>query len=108
MHDPRLERFFAIDSFASSYPWNSPFAFNENRVIDGVELGGLEFYPARKSLMMAENDAGYKPDYKLYLSNLNTIKIKKFTNAYYLLFLPKTGPVAKIDVLTQSDIEFKT
>jgi len=43
MHDPRLGRFFAIDPLASKYPWNSPYAFSENRVIDGSELEGLEW-----------------------------------------------------------------
>src|SRR6218665_3861694 len=42
MHDPRLGRFFAIDPLSGSYPWNSPYAFSENRVIDAVELEGLE------------------------------------------------------------------
>ena len=43
MHDPRMGRFFAVDPLAKKYPWNSPYAFSENRVIDGVELEGLEF-----------------------------------------------------------------
>lgn len=43
MHDPRVGRFFATDPLASSYPWNSPYAFSENRVIDGVELEGSEY-----------------------------------------------------------------
>ncbi len=42
MHDPRLGRFFAIDPLAGEYPHNSPYAFSENRVIDAVELEGLE------------------------------------------------------------------
>ncbi|MEE9371693.1 MAG: hypothetical protein V3V00_01430 [Saprospiraceae bacterium] len=42
MHDPRLGRFFAVDPLASSYPWNSTYAFSENRVIDAIELEGLE------------------------------------------------------------------
>ena len=42
MHDPRLGRFFARDPLAGKYPWNSPYAFSENRVIDGIELEGLE------------------------------------------------------------------
>ena len=42
MHDPRIGRFFAIDPLAPKYPHNSPYAFSENRVIDGVELEGLE------------------------------------------------------------------
>jgi RHS repeat-associated protein len=42
MHDPRVGRFFAVDPLASKYPWNSPYAFSENRVLDAVELEGLE------------------------------------------------------------------
>lgn len=44
MHDPRVGRFFAVDPLASKYPHNSPYAFSENRVIDGVELEGLEYH----------------------------------------------------------------
>jgi RHS repeat-associated protein len=43
MHDPRIGRFFAIDPLFRKYPHNSPYAFSENRVIDGVELEGLEY-----------------------------------------------------------------
>ncbi len=42
MHDPRIGRFFAVDPLATSFPHNSPYAFSENRVIDGIELEGLE------------------------------------------------------------------
>jgi RHS repeat-associated protein len=43
MHDARLGRFLSLDPLAPDYPHNSPYAFSENRVIDGVELEGLEF-----------------------------------------------------------------
>lgn len=42
MHDPRLGRFFAIDPLSGIYPHNSPYAFSENRVIDCIEMEGLE------------------------------------------------------------------
>ena len=42
MHDPRVGRFFAVDPLFRKYPYNSPYAFSENRVIDGIELEGLE------------------------------------------------------------------
>jgi len=42
MHDPRVGRFFAVDPLVHDYPWNSPYAFAENRVIDGMELEGLQ------------------------------------------------------------------
>jgi hypothetical protein len=42
MHDPRIGRFFARDPLEKSYPYNSPYAFSENRVVDMVELEGKE------------------------------------------------------------------
>ncbi len=57
MHDPRLGRFFAIDPLSANYPWNSVYAFSENRVIDGVELEGLEFAFAVKANFLGTYDA---------------------------------------------------
>jgi RHS repeat-associated protein len=42
MHDPRVGRFFAVDPLMWDFPWNSPYAFCENRVLDGIELEGSE------------------------------------------------------------------
>jgi RHS repeat-associated protein len=44
VHDPRLGRFLSIDPLAPKYPHNSPYAFSENRLIDCIELEGLETY----------------------------------------------------------------
>ncbi|QRY58013.1 DUF6443 domain-containing protein [Sphingobacterium siyangense] len=43
MHDPAIGRFTSIDPLATDYTHNSPYAFSENRVINGVELEGLEY-----------------------------------------------------------------
>ena len=45
IHDARLGRFLSLDPLSASYPHNSPYAFSENRVIDGVELEGAEYLP---------------------------------------------------------------
>ncbi len=45
VHDPRIGRFLSLDPLTKDYPWNSPYAFSENRVIDGIDLEGLEYYP---------------------------------------------------------------
>jgi len=50
MHDPRINRFFATDPLDKDYPWNSPYAFSENRLIDGVELEGLEFRVVKEQI----------------------------------------------------------
>lgn len=43
IHDARLGRFLSVDPLAPEYPWNSTYTFAENRVIDGIDLEGLEF-----------------------------------------------------------------
>ncbi len=44
MHDTRIGRFWSVDPLASKFPWNSAYAFAENRVVDGMELEGLEVF----------------------------------------------------------------
>lgn len=44
-YDPAIARFFNIDPLAEHYAYQSPYNFSENRVIDGVELEGLERWP---------------------------------------------------------------
>lgn len=65
MHDPRVGRFFAPDPLERSYPWNSPYAFSENRVMDAIELEGLE------SLTLG--------DAKKTLQNYGTSALKLYT-----------------------------
>jgi RHS repeat-associated protein len=42
-YDSRIGRFTAIDPLTKNYPWNSPYAFCENRPIDGRDLEGKEY-----------------------------------------------------------------
>lgn len=65
MHDPRVGRFFATAPLAPKYPHNSPYAFSENRVIDGFELEGLEFLDADESRI--------KLSYGAAMINLNNV-----------------------------------
>jgi hypothetical protein len=46
--DTRIGRFFAEDPLYKDFPWNSPYAFSENRVIASVELEGLEAWDLNK------------------------------------------------------------
>lgn len=41
-HDPQIGRFIQIDPLSDKYVYNSTYAFSENKVINGVELEGLE------------------------------------------------------------------
>jgi RHS repeat-associated protein len=45
VHDPRIGRFLSKDPLFKTYPHNSTYAFSENRVIDGIDLEGLEYNP---------------------------------------------------------------
>jgi len=40
--DPAIGRFWQIDPLASKYPYNSTYAFQENKLGMGIELEGLE------------------------------------------------------------------
>lgn len=55
VHDPRIGRFLSIDPLAPSYPYNSPYAFSENRVLDGIELEGLEWNPIEDLISYGKN-----------------------------------------------------
>ncbi|MBD0255109.1 MAG: hypothetical protein ICV83_05275 [Cytophagales bacterium] len=43
IYDPRLGKFLSVDPLFKDYAWNSPYAFAENRVIDGKDLEGKEY-----------------------------------------------------------------
>jgi len=42
-HDPQLGRFIEIDPLADKYSYSSPYAYAENRPIDGIDLEGWEY-----------------------------------------------------------------
>ncbi len=43
VYDSRLNRFLSVDPLSKGYPHNSPYAFAENRPIDGIDLEGTEY-----------------------------------------------------------------
>ena len=63
MHDPRLGRFFAVDPLASKYPYNSTYAFSENRVIE--EYKNLQYLYIELKLQKDSffSKKGYLKDY---------------------------------------------
>ncbi|MBP6460723.1 MAG: hypothetical protein KA264_11585 [Crocinitomicaceae bacterium] len=79
MHDPRLGRFFAIDPLADNYPFYSPYAFSGNRVIDAIELEGLEPNNVHYYNMVKQNDGNYKPVYH----HSNSILVIKSVKAIF-------------------------
>jgi len=65
MYDPRISRFFATDPLTKDYPWYSPYQFSGNRVIDAVELEGLE--------PKFVNESGYNVSASDHTFNLNPL-----------------------------------
>jgi len=51
VEDARLGRFFSVDPLVIDYPWNSPYAFSENKVIAFIELEGLESVAFNKTIV---------------------------------------------------------
>lgn len=43
IYDDRLGRFLSVDPLTKDYPWNSTYAFAENRPVDGIDLDGKEW-----------------------------------------------------------------
>ena len=62
IHDSRLGRFLSIDPLAFLFPWNSPYAFSENRVLDMVELEGLEAAPTEDKAQALPEMGETRPD----------------------------------------------
>jgi RHS repeat-associated protein len=65
MEDPQIGRFWSVDPLADKYVYNSTYAFSEDKVINGIELEGLEWLPINKDGTAVkpedkENINGYK------------------------------------------------
>ena len=63
MHDTRIGRFWSVDPLAGKFPWNSSYAFAENRVVDGRELEGLEVVFSTEEFNSAGGIAQYGWNY---------------------------------------------
>lgn len=46
IYDSRLGRFLSIDPITADFPFVTPYNFAENRVIDGIDLWGLQYLRA--------------------------------------------------------------
>ncbi len=73
IHDSRLGRFLSVDPLEKEYPWNSTYAFSENRPIDGVDLEGKEFL--HFTMKMIEGYAESK------VKNKNSSEVIHYMNA---------------------------
>gem|GEM_PF-5074890 len=87
MHDSRVGRFFAVDPLAREYPFYSPYAFSGNRVIDAVELEGLE--PSPTHIILVDNDGNVLHDTGILKSS--EIGEKVYSDYYFKKIIPFTN-----------------
>ena len=101
MHDPRVGRFFAVDPLFLKFPWNSNYAFSENRVINGIELEGLEFstvgidFGFKISLNLEKSKKIKATIYTTLSNNMNGFSVN--ISNYEKSLEVNTAYVAKID-----------
>ncbi|WP_300663074.1 RHS repeat-associated core domain-containing protein [Fluviicola sp.] len=88
MHDPRIGRFFAVDPLAAKYPYYSSYQFSGNRVIDAVELEGLEPKKAGSLGQQAKYDI-----IDLLPNEADRKQLKEFSDTYDAI----KGKIGKID-----------
>nr|WP_300690553.1 RHS repeat-associated core domain-containing protein [Chryseobacterium sp.] len=81
---PDVGRFFNVDPLAEKYVYNSPYAFSENRVIDGRELEGLEW--VKSITINQDNTKTYTLSANIKLANksqsFTSQDIKDFQTSY--------------------------
>ena len=82
-YDSRVARFFAVDPLAAKYPYNSTYAFSENKVIRYKELEGSEV-----------NDPMLNDEFfmsKLILTNFYDVKHSIINSFTYVAWRLKPG-----------------
>ncbi|MDX8581096.1 RHS repeat-associated core domain-containing protein, partial [Elizabethkingia sp. HX YK] len=98
---PELGRFFNVDPLAEKFPYNSIYAFSENRVIDGRELEGLEVVLLNnnnhnKSIIDVAKNGKYADD-----SKTKTIHVFAHGNPYFIINENDGGRFSTGKVLNQ-------
>lgn len=88
-YDSRIGRFTSEDPLAKKYAYNSPYAFSENRVVDAVELEGLEMQLIQQKLQGAF-------DAMLKLTGFDAVIESTGQNSY--------GPTAKAKAVAEASV----
>ncbi|UKB86418.1 hypothetical protein LF887_17160 [Chryseobacterium sp. MEBOG06] len=60
-YDPTFGRFFSIDPLSEKYAYQSHYNFSENRVVDGRELEGLEWFGVVTRVIPLIENSSVKP-----------------------------------------------
>jgi len=99
VEDTRLGRFFSVDPLSKKYSFYSPYSFSGNRVIDAIELEGLEPYILFKTEQDAALNFGNQFNGKSiklgveYAANIYR-KVAADGNTYFYYDQPNKGDAA--------------
>ncbi|RSC92064.1 DUF6443 domain-containing protein [Tenacibaculum singaporense] len=107
-YDASLARFHNIDPLAEDYNYQSPYNFSENRVIDGIELEGLEhlsihIYDVRKNA----NGKGYTQYFKRTHTSSNEDWRGTRHENQYNVYEPGTNTISSIFTGQSSYLEMR-
>jgi RHS repeat-associated protein len=101
IHDARLGRFLSVDPLYASYPWNSTYAFAENKVIRFIDLEGAESYDYMKKIEHEEGETKLEYAKNWTLNRLiSLINIIPTVNNNITIFLWE-GPQGNIDYFNE-------
>lgn len=75
IYDPRISRFISTDPLRNSLPYVTPYSFSQNRVIDAIELEGLELIDADQATVEFKYGA-----LKIKVENTNGTYLRNNTN----------------------------
>lgn len=87
-------RFLSVDPLAKSYPWNSTYAFAENKVIQGIDLEGKEYAEgyltelAKAATSNPSNWKLFKPE--LQLGSTAQLFKERATSVHGFIAIPST------------------
>jgi hypothetical protein len=87
-----------VDPLFKDYPWNSTYAFSENKVIDHIELEGLESFPINPNGGLYNGAEGFRQYFDAMLSTF-TVNIKAFGKWTKNLFRSPSGKTS-VDQVT--------
>ena len=73
LYNPAIARFLSVDPLASSYPYNSPYAFAENNVISGIDAEGLGWVLRIYSPMLSKAYLKARKEGDIYAQRMITL-----------------------------------
>lgn len=104
--DPKIGRFWQVDPLADKYTYNSTYAFSENKIINAIELEGLESKDVKKRIALTPGAAATTTSGEERIQKIKRKRISQeiARNSKGQMVDPNTGKVLNED---ETDIGHK-